>query len=184
MAVKHCAYCGVANGDCESTCQNCGGRFKGAAAPVDPPASYRSSAALDPTNRLLRNAIRQQHAVAACRALSGAALLSGVRAILMPALVDYPPPQFNDHASPLEIRITSLCLAAMFACMALWARREPLLASIAATLIYLAFVVPDVIAHPVLLGAGHVGKIVMLLVLARALATGLMHRHVGPTTIG
>lgn len=182
MSVKHCAYCGVANGEGEASCQNCGGRFKGAPTPVDPPATYQS-AGLDPTNHVLRNSLRRQHAISACRALSGATFLSGLRALLMPVLVNYLPPQFNDHASPMEIRITSLCLAVMFACMSLWARREPLTASIVATLIYFAFIIPDVIAHPTLLGAGHIGKIVMLLVLARALAMGVMHRNVGPTTV-
>ena len=172
----------MANGDTAGTCYNCGGVFRDRPAPHHTPDVDRS-AALDPTNHLLRQTLRKEHARATCIALSSAAFFCGLRAVLMPVLVDYLPPQYNDHASPMEIRIVSLCLAMMFSCMALWSRREPFLAAVCATLIYLSFVIPDVIAHPVLLGAGHLGKVVTMLILARALATGLMHRHVGPAAV-
>lgn len=182
MAVKQCRFCGVANGDIAGACYNCGGVFRDAPAPRHTPDVDRS-AALDPTNHLLRQTLRKQHARATCIALSSAAFFCGVRAVIMPVLVEYLPPQYNDHASPMEIRITSLCLAMMFSCMALWSRREAFLASVSATLIYLAFIIPDIVAYPVLLGTGHLGKIVVMLILARALATGLLHRHVGPAAV-
>lgn len=172
----------MANEQPARNCFNCGGKFKDAPAATTPGADR--SAALDPTNHQLRTALRGQHARAACVALTSAAFLSGLRAILMPVLVEHLPPRFNDHASPMEIRVVSLCLAAMFACTALWARREPLSAAITATLIYLAFIIPDVIVHPTLLGAGHLGKIVTILILARALSSAAMHRNVGPTAVG
>lgn len=176
VAVKHCRLCGVANADVERVCQNCGSAFKEVADVVCPRSAYRAES-LDPTNHQLRTTLRKQYSSAASRALVAAAFLSGITAVLWPLLADRFPGQFSDDVAPTEVRAISHCLMMMFTCAALWARREPLSAAFAAMFIYLAFVTPDIIAHPGITNAGHLGTVITLVMVFYAFSAGLIYRN-------
>jgi hypothetical protein len=122
---------------------------------------------------------RRAEARAASTALGTAAVLSVGRATLVPLMFASLPPakleQFAAFVSP-QVRVTHWILAGVFAATCIWARKKPLHAAIAATVMYLAYAIPDVMANPVLIGAGHLGKFVTLGILARAAFAGVMHR--------
>jgi hypothetical protein len=122
---------------------------------------------------------RRAEARAATTALGTAAVLSVGRATLVPLMFASLPPakleQFAAFVSP-QVRLTHWLLAGVFVMTCVWARRKPLHAAVAALVLYLAYAIPDVIANPVLIGAGHLGKLVTLSLLGRAAFAGVMHR--------
>jgi hypothetical protein len=122
---------------------------------------------------------RKTEARAATVALATAAALSVIRATVLPLMLAGIPPeklgQLATFISP-EVRIANYAMAGVFVLAALWAPRRPFYAAVAALLLYLCWAVPDVLHNPVLIGGGHIGKIVTVGILARAAFAGVIHR--------
>jgi hypothetical protein len=122
---------------------------------------------------------RKLEAHAATFALGTAAVLSVLRATIMPLMLAGIPPvklgQLASFVSP-EVRIANHALAGVFVLAALWAPRRPFYAAVTALVLYLCWAVSDVLHNPVLIGGGHIGKIVTLGILSRAAFAGVMHR--------
>jgi hypothetical protein len=83
--------------------------------------------------------------------------------------------QFASLVSP-EVRFAHWALAGVFILCCLWATRKPLYASATAMALYLAYAIPDILNHPQLIGGGHIGKIVTLGILGRAVFAGVMQQ--------
>ena len=117
------------------------------------------------------------------RALVTGSILLTLRATVVPpilrAVLESVPPgeraRFDAYTDPAALYVAA-GLAIAFLALALLARRKPLLASGLATLVFVAVSVPFLIAHPTLIGGGHLGRITMLLVLGRALTAGFCAR--------
>lgn len=119
---------------------------------------------------------RKAEARLATLALGTAAVLSIIRATVLPLLLAAAPAeQFASFVSP-NVRLANWLLAGVFVAACLWAPRQPLYASLAALALYLVYAIPDILHNPVLIGGGHIGKIVTLGILARAAFAGVMHR--------
>ena len=119
----------------------------------------------------------------AVRTLALAGLLSLNRATLVPwtlaGLVNRLPAgeraQFAGYLDPLGLQIAAI-LTVLFFGLALLAARRPLAAAVAALVAFMAFSAPLVWQNPILIGGGHLGRIVMFLLLLRALLAGLAFR--------
>ena len=111
----------------------------------------------------------------AAGALGSACLMSIIRAILLPRLIHLAPPNTFPGMDPTTIGIVSICTAALFALLALWALREPLSPCIAAVVFYAAISMPDLLGQPGFLAKGIISKFVMGSILLRGLAAGLVH---------
>lgn len=131
----------------------------------------------------LRRHLQTLDARTAARTLALAGLLSLNRATLLPWWVgklmhEFPPAerqQFAGYLDPLSIQ-TAFLLAAFLLATAFLAARRPLVASCAALGGFLIVSAPLVWHNPVLLGGGHLGRLVMLLLLLRALWAGITYR--------
>ena len=116
----------------------------------------------------------------ASRALMGAAVLCLIRAVILVPLLAWivallpasERGQFAGYLDPLANHV-SLALAATFAGFGLVARKRPLIATLVCLALFLATAVPFVVRNPVLIGGGHLGRLVMLLILVRAVLAGL-----------
>ena len=130
-----------------------------------------------------RDRLQSKDARAARRALFSAAALMTLRATVVPPILrslvaGLPPAQrarFTAYTDPAAV-YTAAALAVVFFALALLARRRPLLAACLATAIFVAASVPFVVANPVLIGGGHLGRITLLLVLGRAVTAGFCAR--------
>jgi hypothetical protein len=122
------------------------------------------------------DARRSAEAKIACIALGTAAVLSLIRAAILPLILSSAPKEkFASFVSP-DAQLAAWILAGVFAIACCFAPRRPLHASVAALVCFLLWAVPDVAHNPVLVGGGHIGKLVTLGILARAAFAGVMHR--------
>lgn len=111
----------------------------------------------------------------AAGALASACLMSIIRAFLLPWLIHLAPPNTFPGMDPTTIGIVSMCTAALFALLALWALRDPLSPCVAALIFYAAISMPDLLHQPGFLAKGVISKFVMGSILLRGLAAGLVH---------
>ena len=117
------------------------------------------------------------------RALVTGGILMTLRATVVPPILrsileNVPPAErarFDAYTDPAALYVAAGLAVAFFA-LALLAARKPLLASGLATLVFVAVSVPFLIAHPTLIGGGHLGRLTMLLVLGRATTAGFCAR--------
>lgn len=131
----------------------------------------------------LRRQLQSLDARTAARALALAALLSLNRAVLMPWLAaklaaEFPPrarAPFAGYLDPLSIQIAFL-LAAFFIATALIAATRPLFGSLLALGGLCVLSAPAVMSNPSLVGGGHLGRIILLALVLRALAAGIAFR--------
>jgi hypothetical protein len=127
-----------------------------------------------------RDGLRDEQCRYAARALFAAATMSAIRALLLPWLAAHAPPDTFPGLDADSARLIGLGQALFFVLAALWARKDPLPASIAALACYLAMAVPDILNNSGVLAQGLISKAVMTLILARALLAGVLHRTAYP----
>ena len=128
----------------------------------------------------LRVRYQAQDARTAARTLALAGLFSVNRATLVPwllgSIVAKLPAseraQFAGYLDPLGVSVAAL-LTGLFLGLTLIAARRPLTAAIAALSGFVVLSAPLVWQNPILIGGGHLGRVVMLLLLLRALLSGL-----------
>jgi hypothetical protein len=111
----------------------------------------------------------------AAGALGSAALMSLIRALIMPWLLTASPKFSFSGIDVQMIQNLSLCLGGLFLLMSAWALRNPLPAAIVSIAVYVVITYPDVMNGGTLLQRGIISKLFMLGVLTRALASGLIH---------
>jgi len=131
---------------------------------------------VDFVNQATHDKLADERAHYAFRALIAAATLSGARALILPWLIAHSPPNTFPGADADVLRNLGLGQAVFFALLGLWAKRDPLPPAIAALACYGGLAVPDILNHTGILAQGLIGKFIMLIVLARALVAGILHR--------
>ena len=131
---------------------------------------------MDFINQATHDKLADERAGYAFRALIAAATVCGARAVILPFLIAFAPPNTFPGQDTDILRNLGLGQAAFFALLALWARRDPLPPAIAALACYGGLAVPDVLSHTGILAQGLISKFIMLIILARALVAGILHR--------
>jgi hypothetical protein len=131
-----------------------------------------------------RARLQQQEARRVARTLWLAAVLSLNRATILPwtlgGIVRSLPEQdrapFAGYLDPTAISAAT-AFAAFFAAAAIIAYRRPLAAALLSLAVFCAGSLPLMLANPVLVGGGNLGRAVMVLLLARAVLAGFVHRY-------
>jgi hypothetical protein len=118
---------------------------------------------------------RHRFAWVATRALISAAIISGIRASLIPFLIMKSPSSSLNQMDPHVVEITGFFMMVVFVVAAIYAMQKPLIAVAASLMLYLAISIPDYLQGSGFLGKGVISKGVMLLVLTRALIAGFQH---------
>jgi hypothetical protein len=112
----------------------------------------------------------------AAAALFSACTMSIIRALILPWLISVAPPNTFPGMDAHAIQIVSFCTAGLFVVLAMWATKDPLPPSLAALVFYAAMSIPDLANQPGFLAKGIISKLIMLTILLRAIASGLVHR--------
>jgi hypothetical protein len=127
------------------------------------------------------HALRARERRTAAAALFTAAAMSLIRAFLLPWLIRIAPPNTFPGMDPQKLLIMSVCSMLLFGLLAMWALKEPFAPSAIALLFYIAISIPDLVNQQGFLAKGIISKMVMMTILLRALAAGLVHATMGET---
>jgi hypothetical protein len=119
---------------------------------------------------------RSQHAWLATKALISAAMLSIIRATIIPFLITRTPPGTLGQMNAQTIEMMGFFMALVFGIAAFYAMHKPMISVAVAFLLYLVISIPDLVNGHGVLGTGIISKGVMVLVLTRALIAGLQHQ--------
>ncbi len=171
MSAVICPHCRVANCAFETICHCCSGRLPEVAGVKRSADNARET----PVAVVLR---KQKEARWAARILFGAAGMSALRGVIYPILVAHTPHGAFGNINIDELRIVSYSLAVAFVSLSVLARKTPLLASVIAMMVYLATAVPEAVTGEGLLGRGLISKGVMVLILGRAILSGMYHNMI------
>jgi hypothetical protein len=180
VTIVQCSKCFAGNAASASSCHNCGARLKytgsvgteirGDVKIAD--ENVHDSYILDTAMA----ATRAREARVARRLLALAALLYFLRVALVPVLLAFvKPDKFAPFAGAHVTPVHYVCFF-VFAFCALWARREPLTATLTAGVLFLFAAVPGVLENPTITGGALVGKLLMLGIVGRAVSAAIVYR--------
>jgi len=174
IMITYCASCGIANRGGDERCQTCDRRLrKPTAEELSAPRSNVSTSLSVP---VYVQAERQRLARITCRSLLSAALMSITRAMLMPYLITQVPRGTFGRIDAAAIQQNGFYAAIAFGIAAIWAKRDPLLPTVAALSLYLGLAIPDAMDGSTLLSRGLISKTIMVLILLRALTAAIRYR--------
>jgi hypothetical protein len=131
---------------------------------------------MDFVNEFTHDKLRDEQATYAFRALIAAAMMTGLRAVILPILIAHTPPNTFPGVDAETLRLMGVGQAFFFGLLALWARKDPLPPALAALVCFVGLSVPDILNNSGVLAQGLISKFVMLLILGRALMAGVLHR--------
>jgi hypothetical protein len=166
-----CPHCSVANSGLEARCHCCSGRLPQVAGLTTPIGILHET----PQQVIVQ---RRQAARWAARCLIVAAGMCALRGVLYPILIKQAPPGTFGRVDIDELRMVSYSLAVALFALSFWARKTPLIASVVAMMLYLATAVPEALTGEGLIGRGLISKGVMVLLLGRALMSGILHNMI------
>jgi hypothetical protein len=167
MAVLICPGCAVANSDSARWCHCCGRNFS-------PHAAVLTGLITD-THGYIKPE-QQYHARAARRALLSAAGACAVRAVALPWLIVHSPPRTFGSLDAESVQVNSFAMAAALYVCSLWALADPLVPSMLCLTLFVWLASPDLIHPAGLLSSGIITKVVLLILILRAVIAGLLHR--------
>lgn len=181
MTILQCQKCYTGNIASAAACHNCGARLqpsggtKGTA--LGGQVTVRDEDVHDA--HILDTALSAQRSREARTArfwLTFAAILYLLRVALVPILAAFAKPEtFAPFCGPHVTPIHYVCLV-VFGFCALWARREPLTATLTAGVLFLFAAVPGFIENPTVSGGALVGKLLMIGIVGRAVSAAIMYR--------
>ena len=179
MNVVQCPKCFAGNSDVATSCHHCGARVmpgkKGTVVggEVTVADEYVHDAYILDTAMAAQ---RSREARTARLMLTIAAVLYFLRISLVPFLQAFmQPDKFAPFAGPHVTPHHYACFV-VFAVCAVWARREPLTATLTAGVLFLFAAVPGLLENPTIMGGALVGKLLMLLVVWRAVSAAIVYR--------
>ncbi len=173
-----CPHCGhtVSSGD---FCEACG-----KALPTSMPGVPRlvtgASLASTPVGQQIQSVELQKSCKKAAGALLAVAVIQAiVGTITLAAMGD----QVTEDEKPLVMAFI-YGVAAVFFALFFWARRQPLPAAIVGLALFVTLHLVDAIVDPTSLARGWLMKIIIVVVLVRAIQAGLQHRKLTQETRG
>jgi hypothetical protein len=122
------------------------------------------------------HALRARERRIAATALFTASVMCLIRAFLLPWLIRISPPNTFPGMDPHKLLLVSVCSMLLFGLLALWSLNEPFAPAAIALIFYIAISIPDLMNQQGFLAKGVISKLVMLSILLRALAAGLVHQ--------
>lgn len=180
MTIVQCSKCFAGNATSATSCHNCGAHLKGTA-PVGTQVRGEVKLADEHVHdaHILDTAMaeaRGREAKVVRRMLSLAALIYFLRVALVPVLLVFlTPEKFAPFAGPHVSPVHYVCFF-VFAFCAIWARREPLTATLTAGVLFLFAAVPGFLENPTISGGALVGKLLMLGIVGRAVSAAIVYR--------
>ena len=179
MTIVQCSKCFAGNSSSATVCHHCGARVKPArqgtvvAGEVTIPDEHVHDAHILDTAMAAQ---RSREAATARRMLTIAAVLYFFRVVAVPVLQVFVEPQkFAPFAGAQVSPIHWACLVVFTVC-ALWARREPLTATLTAGVLFVIAAAPGFYENRTIMGGALVGKLLMLIIVWRAVSAAIVYR--------
>jgi hypothetical protein len=169
MSAVICPHCSVANCAFDTLCHCCSGRLPAVPGVQRLQGMIREA---PPPQVMLQ---KQRAARWTARILIGAAGMCALRGVIYPILIQQGGVRTFGRVNVDELRMVSYALAVALFAISIWARKTPLIASVAAMMLYLATAIPEAIVGEGLIGRGLISKGVMVLILGLAIMSGLYH---------
>lgn len=176
-----CPHCQAAVDDAALYCQQCGKAVRvepGFPRFVEANTQFATSA----TGQTLQADQLWKRARAAFGALLAVAIMLTLGTAIMAAIAAWGPPPGRDALIDTDdAKATALVLgvlASLFYACAVWARKQPLPAAISGLTLYMTLNIIGAVANPLSLLEGWPIKIIVTLILIKAVSAGIMHRRV------
>lgn len=166
LALLPCIHCGVGNTTGAAFCQTCG---KALPLETSPRIIEGGSFAESGVGQTMQLELLAKQASGAWKALLAVAIIQTLAAIVLSALL-------IEELGMIVPLITG-GIAATFWALFLWARSNPLPASICGMIVYVTLIALDAATDPTQLVRGWLLKIIIISVLAKAISAGIKHRE-------
>lgn len=173
MSTTSCPHCGAANSPDGAFCESCGKALPTLTTGgprVVPTAGYAASAA----GRAIQSEELKAQAKKAAGALLAVAILQAVMGTLLVTVAG----RRKDMAG-LDLTLvyfTVYGVGVVFFALYLWARKNPFPAAIAGLVVYVTVHLLDAVADPSALTRGILVKVIVIVILVRAIQAGAKHR--------
>lgn len=168
-----CPHCGVENPSDAQFCESCG---KALPAHTGPRIVGSDEFAETDTGRQLQSEQMKKEAGKAAGALLAVAILQAVFGTFIVLAAGSVPGIPEGTTLPPIVFVVVYGIAVLFFGLYLWARRDPFPAAIVGLVVFVSVHLLDALADPTALARGIVVKIVVLVVLVRAIKAGAAHR--------
>jgi hypothetical protein len=169
-----CPHCAASNPTDAAFCGACGKAMPPSAASA-PRLVKEGDAAATATGLAVQSAQLEMKARKAAGALLAVAILQTVFGTLL-ILMAKQGRGFMGIELGTPVFVAVFGLAAVFFCLYLWARRKPLPAAIAGLVLFVTVHVLDAVVDPNALWRGILVKIIVIVVLVKAIQAGVQHR--------
>jgi len=171
MAMAKCPHCGAENAEGSAFCAGCGKALP-SATPTGPRVVTGEAMAATSAGRSVQEDQLRKQAKQACIALFAVAVLQVLAALLLSSVLR----ESNPRAASVVLAVL-LVLAAIYTGLGFWARVNPLPAAIVGLVLYVSLVVLDLVADPSSLARGWLIKLLIVIVLAKAVEAGVKYRQ-------
>ncbi len=176
-----CPHCGAANQDVGSFCTACGKALP-SATPSGPRVISAKDVAATSAGKnlqtdLLKKEAKKEAKKAAKKAASALLAVAILQAIFGTFLIVMAMGEGGLELGP-AVLITVYGIAILFFCLYLWARKNPLPAAIVGLVLFVTVHLLDAVADPTAIVRGIVLKIIVVVVLIKAIQAGAKHRQI------
>ncbi|MDD4891279.1 MAG: zinc ribbon domain-containing protein [Phycisphaerae bacterium] len=173
MAIS-CPHCSAPNADAAAFCASCGKALPTGLSATPRVVGSEQFAATD-AGVALQDQTLKKESKKAVGALAAVAILQTIGAIIIFALLQNNPAASSQAGAILAVM---LVLAAIFAALSFWARSSPLPAAIVGLVLFVTVHLIDAVASGgVTLAQGIIVKIIVIVVLIRAIQAGVKHKE-------
>ncbi len=175
MSTLACPHCGILNDAGGSFCVSCGRALPGA------PAGPRivESAGVAATH--LGQQLQSEELAKQSRKAFGALLLVAILQVVVGTLIILATnsPAVREQLGEADVTLVAIivyAVGAIFLGLAFWARRSPFPAAITGLVIFVTLHLLEALANPAAICQGVIIKVVVIVVLVRAISAGARHR--------
>ncbi|MFP4053609.1 MAG: zinc ribbon domain-containing protein [Phycisphaerae bacterium] len=173
MSEKICPHCDAPNEDQAAFCASCG-----KALPTGSDQGPRLVSSSEMADTSVGRQMQMQQLFKTARrssiALIAVGVLTGIFTLILMASGD----RMGIPSSALRmLLVTNGVLTVIYISLGIWARRNPLPASIVGLVVFLSLQVYNAMADPASIAQGWLIKLIIIIVLARAIKAGLNHRR-------
>lgn len=164
--LARCIHCGQGNTAGAAFCHSCG---KALPLYTTPRIIEDGSFAESSVGQSMQLELLAKQASTAWKALLAVAIIQTLGAIAFTALL-------MKELGPI-VPVITFGIALTFWALCIWARRNPLPASVCGMIVFVTLIALDAIADPTQLVRGWLLKIIVISVLAKAISAGIKHRE-------
>ena len=177
MATITCPHCGLAQEEGGQFCSSCGKALP-SVVPTGPRVVTGNRVAATAAGKTVQADELRKEAGKAFGALLTVTILAALGALLILFIISNASSE-GRVIPPLAyaLLVAQFVIVAVFAGLAVWARYNPLPAAIAGLVLYATLVVVNVIANPELIGFGLFIPLLIVLVLIKAIQSGVRHKQ-------